>query len=129
MYGWNLNNFDIQQTIVRSILAYMVYVRLLSGCGSMTGKLGRLNKSFYGLCKAARRSYKVLMSRLEAFHFKEFLSGPRVLRLRVGVNVAAAVVIHVNDIVRGGGESDVREIVAAGLTHTLPTKHLGTVKW
>ena len=45
----DLCHFDIEQTFVQSDLEEKVYMRLPQGCGRLSGKVVRLNKSLYGL--------------------------------------------------------------------------------
>ena len=54
------------------------------GCGSMSGKVVRLNKSLYGLKQASRTFYKRLVSDLKRIGFEQSLSDPCVLRFMMG---------------------------------------------
>ena len=49
----DLCHFDVDQSFVQSDLED-VFLRLPSGCGDLSGKIVRLNKSLYGLKQAAR---------------------------------------------------------------------------
>ena len=54
-------------------------MKLSPGCGSMSGKVARLNKSLYGLKQASRTLYKRLVSDLKRIGFKQSMSDPCVL--------------------------------------------------
>ena len=47
--GARLCHFDVEQAFVQSRLDEDVFLRLPKVCGSISGKIVRLNKSFYGL--------------------------------------------------------------------------------
>ena len=46
--GLDLRHFDAEQAFVRSSLEEGVFMRLTPGCGEMSGKIVRLNRSLYG---------------------------------------------------------------------------------
>ena len=48
-YNLELLHWDIEQAFVQSELDHEVFMKLPPGCGSMSGKVARLNKSLYGL--------------------------------------------------------------------------------
>ena len=50
----DLGHFDVEQAFVQSDLDAEMYVGLVPGRGSMSGKMVRLNKSVYGLEQASR---------------------------------------------------------------------------
>ena len=103
-------------------------MRLPSGCGFMSGKVVRLNKSLYGLKQASRQWHQLLASTLKRFGFEQCLADPCVMRLMMCGEVAAMVVMHVGDILFGGARSVSEEVVAA-LSDVSPTKHLGELAW
>ena len=47
-------HWDIEQAFVQSELDHEVFTKFPPGCGSMSGKVVRLNKSLYGLKQASR---------------------------------------------------------------------------
>ena len=51
----DLCHFDIQQAFVQSDPEENVYMRLPQGCGRLSGKIVRLNKSLYGWKQASRQ--------------------------------------------------------------------------
>ena len=103
-------------------------MKLLPGCGTMSGKVVRLNKSLYGLKQASRTFYKRLMSDLKRIGFEQSLSDPRVLRFMMGDEVMGIVAIHVDDILYAGTKS-LAKVVVEALGDSLPTKNLGEVKF
>ena len=73
-YNLELLHWDIEQAFVQSELDHEVFMKLPPGCGSMSGKVVRLNKSLYGLKQASRRFYKRLVSDLKRVGFEQSLS-------------------------------------------------------
>ena len=60
-FDWDMSHFDVEQAFVQSELDFVIFMRLPPGCGTMSGKIVRLNKSLYGLKQAARQFYKRLV--------------------------------------------------------------------
>ena len=79
-YNWESLHWDIEQAFVQSELDYEVFMKLPPGCGSVSGKVARLNKSLYGLKQATRTFYKRRVSDLKRIGFKQSMSDPCVLR-------------------------------------------------
>ena len=52
-YDLELLHWDIEQAFIQSKLDHEVFMKLPPGCGSMSGKVVRLNKSLYGLKQAS----------------------------------------------------------------------------
>ena len=127
-YNLELLHWDIEQAFVQSELDHEVFMKLPPGCGSMSGKVVRLNKSLYGLKQASRTFYKRLVSDLKRIGFEQSLSDPCVLRFMMGDEVMGMVAIHVDDILYAGTKSLVKVVVEA-LGDSLPTKNLGEVKF
>ena len=127
-YNLELLHWDIEQAFVQSELDHEVFMKLPPGCGSMSGKVVRLNKSLYGLKQASRTFYKRLVSELKRIGFEQSMSDPCVLRFMMGDEVVGMVAIHVDDILYAGTKS-LAEVVVAALGDSLPTKNLGEVKF
>ena len=72
-YNLELLYWDIDQAFVQSELDHEVFMKLPPGCGSMSGKVVRLNKSLYGLKQASRTLYKRLVSDLKRIGFEQSL--------------------------------------------------------
>ena len=50
----DLCHFDVQQSFVLAELKGVVLMRMPQGCGAQSGRVVRLNRSFYGLKQASR---------------------------------------------------------------------------
>ena len=70
-YNLELLNWDIEQAFVQSELDHEVFMKLPPGCGTMSGKVVRLNKSLCGLKQASRTFYKRLVSDLKRIGFEQ----------------------------------------------------------
>ena len=46
---WDLRHLDVDQAFIQSELDTLIYLRLLPGCGSVSGKVAILNKALNGL--------------------------------------------------------------------------------
>ena len=125
-FDCELLHLDIEQAFVQSELDHEVFMKLPQGCGSMSGKIVRLNKSLYGLRQASRTFNKRLVVDLKRIGFEQCLSDPCVLRFMMGDEVLGMVVIHVDDILFGGLKR-IGEFVVQALGDSLPTKNLGEV--
>ena len=68
-------------------------MKLPPGCGTMSGKVVRLNKSLNGLKQASRTFYERLVSDLKTIGFDQSLSDPCVLRFMMGDEVMGMVAI------------------------------------
>ena len=60
-FDWELLHLDVEQAFVQSELDHEVFMKLPQGCGSMSGKIVRLNKSLYGVRQASRTFNKRLV--------------------------------------------------------------------
>ena len=127
-YDLELLHWDIEQAFFQSELDHEVFMKLPPGCGSMSGKVARLNKSLHGLEQASRTFYKRLVSDLKRIGFEQSMSDPCVLRFMMGDEVVGMVAIHVNDIPYAGTKS-LAKVAVEGLGGSLPTKNLGEVKF
>ena len=127
-YNLELLHWGIEQAFVQSELDHEVFMKLPSGCGSMSGKVSRLNKSLYGLKQASRTFYKRLVSNLKRIVFEQSMSDPCVLRFMMGDEVLGMVAIPVDDILYAGTKSLAKVDVEA-LGDSLPTKNFGEVKF
>ena len=94
----DLCHFDLQQASVQFSLKKDVFMRLPQGCGNLSGKVGRLNKSLYGLKQASRSWHAHLTTCLKQLGFQQCLADACVFRLEEEGRVAFTAVIHVDDI-------------------------------
>ena len=90
-------SFDVEQAFVQSKLDEDVFLRLPQGCGSLSGKIMRLNKSLYRLKQASRSWYAHLTSCLKTLGFQQCLADACVFRLVEEGRVAIIAVVHVDD--------------------------------
>ena len=65
----DLCNFDAEQAFVQSELEEEVFLRLPQGCGKMSGRVVRLNRSLYGLRQASRTWHNHLIVRMKSLGF------------------------------------------------------------
>ena len=94
----DLCHFDIEQAFVQSDLEENVYMRLPQGCGRLSGKVVRLNKSLYGLKQASRQWHAHLTKCLLTLGFVQCLADACVFRLMEGGSIVITIVVHVDDI-------------------------------
>ena len=112
-YNLEVLHWDIKKAFVQSELDHEVFIKLPPGCGSMSGKVARLNKSLYGLNQASRTFYKRLVSDLKRIGFEQSMSDPCVLRFMMGDEVVGMVAIHVDDILYAGTKSLTKVVVTS----------------
>ena len=91
-------NFDAEQAFVQSNLDEDVFMRLPRGCGEMSGKVIRLNRSLYGLKQALRSWHNHLLLHIKSLDFDQSLAGACVLRSVEFRTVSIVTVVHVDDI-------------------------------
>ena len=91
-------HFDVEQAFVQSKLDEDVFLPVPKGCGSMSGKIVRLNKSLYELKQASRSWHAHITSCLKTLGFQQCLVDACVFRLVEEGRVAIIAVVHVDDI-------------------------------
>ena len=67
-------HFDAEQAFVQSELDEDVFLRLPRGCGRLSGKIVRLNKSLYRLKQASRSWHAHLTTCLKTLGFQQWFS-------------------------------------------------------
>ncbi|CAN0055908.1 unnamed protein product [Sphacelaria rigidula] len=95
---WDLRHLDVDQIFVQSELNIDIYLRLPPGCGSVCGKVVRINKALYGSKQGGRAWYQLLSSTLVECGFEQCSVDPHMFRLRVTQDAVAMIVFHVDDI-------------------------------
>ena len=125
---WYLRPLDVDQAFIQSELDTKIFLRLLPGCGRLSGKVVRLNKALYGLKQSGRSWYKLLSSTLVECGFEQCLVAPCVFRPMVNDGVVAMSVVQVDDI-KIAVTKEITDSVEADLNKKIPTKHLGEVTW
>ena len=91
-------HFCVEQAFVQSKLNEDVFLRLPRGCGCLSGKVVRLNKSLYGLKQASRSWHAHLTTGLNTLGFQQCLADACVVRLVEEGRIAVIAVVHVDDI-------------------------------
>ena len=89
-------HFDVEQAFVQSKLDEDVFMRLPRGCGRLSGKVVRLNKSVYGLKQASRSWHAHLTTCLKTLGFQQCLADACVFRLVEEGRVAIIVQFGLN---------------------------------
>ena len=95
-----------------------IFFRLPPGCGRLSGKVVRLNKTLYGLTQSDRSWYKLLSSTLVEYGFEPCLVDPCVFRLMVKDEVVA-MVVHVDDI-KIAATKEIKDSVVVDLKQDIP---------
>ena len=124
----DLCHFDVDQAFVQSDLEEDVFLRLPKGCGDLSGKVVRLNKSLYGLKQALRTWHAHLTKCLKRQGFEQCMTDACVLRLIEDGRVAITAVVHVDDIF-AVGQKERCDRLCVDLNRPIPVKNLGNLKW
>ena len=125
----DLCHFDVDQAFVQSDLEEDVFLRLPKGCGDLSGKVVRLNKSLYGLKQASRTWHAHLTTCLRRLGFEQCMTNVCVFRLiEDDGRVAITAVVHVDDIF-AVGQKERCDRLCVDLNQTIPVKNLGDLKW
>ena len=94
---FDLCRFDIEQAFVQSDLEENICMHSPQGCGRMSGKITRLNKSLYGLKQASRPWHAHLTRCLLRLGFVQCLADACVVRLMEVGRVVMTIVVHVDN--------------------------------
>ena len=125
----DLCHFDVDQAFVQSHLDENVFLRLPRGCGSISGKVVRLDKRLYGLKQASRTWHAHLTTCLLRLGFEQCLTDVFVFRLiEDGRVTTTAAVVHVDDVYAVGRKKRCDRL-CADLSRAIPVKNLGQLKW
>ena len=124
----SLRHLDIAQAFIQADLSEEIYMKLPPGCGELSGKIMRLNKTLYGLKQAALEFNKLLSKKLLDLGFEQSASDPCVFRLLGSQkqDVQMLLVCHVDDIMVSGPDAKVKWLVSK-LNESIKTNHLGVV--
>ena len=121
-------HFDVGQAFVQSKLDEGVFLRLPRGCGHLSSKIVRLNKSLYGFKQASRSWHAHLSTCLETLGFQQCLAYSCVFRLVEEGRVAIIAVVHVDDIFVVGLKSRC-DVFRDELNRMVPVKNLDELRW
>ena len=124
----DLCHFDIEQASVQSDLEKNVFMCLPQGCGGLSGKIGKLNKSLYGLKQASRQWHAHLTRCLLTLGFAQCMIDPCVFRLMNEGRVMRTVVVHVDEIFAIGERARCDQF-GRDLNQMIPVKNLGELRW
>ena len=91
----DLCHFDAEQAVVQSSLEEDFFMRLHPGCGEMSGKIVRLNRSLYGLKQASRSWHNHLLTHMKSLGFEQSPADACVMRLIESGSVSI-VTVHVD---------------------------------
>ena len=124
----DLCHFDLDQAFVQSDLEEDVFLRLPKGCGDLSGKVVRLNKSLYGLKQASRTRHAHLTTCFKILGFEQCMTDVCVFRLIEDGGMAITAVVHVDDIF-AVGQKERCDRLCVDLNQAIPVKNLGDLKW
>ena len=120
--------FDAEQAFVQSNLDEDAFMRLPRGCGEMSGKVVRLNRSLYGLKEASRSWHNHLLSHMKSLGFERSLADAGVLRLVESGTVSMVIVVHVGDIFAVGRKARCDQF-CEDLNRLVPIANIGELRW
>ena len=103
-------------------------MRMPQGCGALTGKVIRLNRSLYGLKQASRTWHRHLVIRLKSLGFEQCLADHCVFRLLEAGSVSIIAVVHVDDIFAVGRKERCDQF-CEDLNRLVPINNLGELRW
>ena len=126
--GLDVCHFDLEQAFVQSKLDEDVFLRLPRGCGCLSGKIVRLNKSLDGLKQASRSWHAYVTICLKTLGFQQCLAHACVFRLVEKGRVAIIAVVHVDGIFAVGLKSRC-DVFRDELNRMVPAKNLGELRW
>ena len=123
----NLRHFDAEHAFVQSNLDKDVFMRLPRGCGEMSGKVVRLNRSLYGLKQASRSWHYHLLSHMKSLGFEQSLADACALRLVESGTVSIVTVVHVDNIFAVGRKARCDQF-CKDLNRLVPINNLGDLR-
>ena len=103
-------------------------MKLPDGCGDMSGKIIRLNRSLYGLKQSGRQWAGLLVETVVEFGMEQSRADPCVFRMVMDGKVELIMAVHVDDIVIARSDKTCRDSHAALITK-FPTNNLGELTW
>ena len=103
-------------------------MRLPPGCGEISGKILRLNRSLYGLKQASRSWHNHLITHMKSLGFERSLADACVLRLAESGSVPTVTVVHADDIFAIGLKARCDQF-CEDLNRLVPINNLGELQW
>ena len=120
-------HFDVEQAFVQSKLDEDVSLRLSKGCGSLSGKIVRPNKSLKGLKQASRSWHAHLASCLTTLGFPQCSADACAFRLIEEGRVTIIAAVHINSIFAVGLKRRC-DVFQNELNRMVPVKNLGELR-
>ena len=127
-FGWDVCHFDAGQAFVQSKLDEVVFIRLLPGCGELSGKVVKLGRSLYGLRQSSRTWPNHLMRGLKCLGFESCAADACVMRLIEYSVVVMVVAVHVDYIFSIGLKSRCDKF-GVDLNRYVPITNLKELRW
>ena len=103
-------------------------MRLPPGCGEMSGKILRLNRSLYGLKQASRSWHNHHITHMKSLGFEQSLTDACVLQLAESGSVSIVTVVHADDIIAVGLKARCDQF-CEDLNRLVPINNLGDLRW
>ena len=104
------------------------FMHLLQGCGEMSGKIVRLNRSLYGLRQASRSWHDHLMMHMKSLGFEQCPADACDMRLIESRSVSIVTVVHVDGIFAVGFKDRCHQF-CDDLNPLVPINNLGELRW
>ena len=127
--GLNPCHFHVDQAFVQSDLEEDVFLRLPKGCGDLSGKVVRLNKSLYVLKQASRTWHAHLTICLKILGFEQCMAVVCAFRLIEDGRVAITAIVHVDDIFVVGQKEICDRLLCVDLNQAIPVENRVDLKW
>ena len=103
-------------------------MQLPRGCGEMSGKAVRWNRSLHGLKQASRSWRSHLLSHMKSLGFEQSLEDACVVLLVESGTVSLVTVVHVDDIFAVGRRARCDQF-CEDLNRLVPINNLGELRW
>ncbi|CAB1100124.1 unnamed protein product [Ectocarpus sp. CCAP 1310/34] len=126
--GKKLAHWDVKQAYIHAKLKEEIYLRFPEGCGSMSGKVVKVERALYGLKQGGREWGFEAADALIENGYEQCRVDPCVFRKVVDGEVVGLIVIYVDDILVAADEGE-REELFASLNKKFPVKDLGECTW
>ncbi|CAB1107644.1 unnamed protein product [Ectocarpus sp. CCAP 1310/34] len=124
--GKKLAHWDVKQAYIHAKLKEEIYLRFPEGCGSMSGKVVKVERALYGLKQSGREWGFEAADALIENGYEQCRVDPCVFRKVVDGEVVGLIVIYVDDILVAADEGE-REELFASLNKKFPVKIWGSV--
>ncbi|CAB1102912.1 unnamed protein product [Ectocarpus sp. CCAP 1310/34] len=126
--GKKLAHWDVKQAYIHAKLKEEIYLRFPEGCGSMSGKVVKVERALYGLKQSGREWGFEAADALIEYGYEQCRVDPCIFRKVVDGEVVGLIVINVDDILVAADEGE-REDLFASLNNRFPVKDLGECTW